>query len=76
MAASQFREATPTQSNEALRTTTVLSRCICAFNVQPEDTVMRFTSYNPESFYDEMFDQWWPGPSAWLLMQKIHALPA
>jgi len=37
---------------------------------------MRFTSYNPEGFYDEMFESMGqPRPSASLLMQKIQALP-
>ena len=37
---------------------------------------MKFTSYNPEGFYDEMFvSMGQPRPSASLLMQKIQALP-
>ena len=37
---------------------------------------MRFASYNPEGFYDEMFESTGqPRPSALLLMQKIQALP-
>ncbi len=37
---------------------------------------MRFTSYDPEEYYDEMFEAVGrPRPSALLLMQKIQSLP-